>query len=258
MSDPAPRMTLEEWLRAAYADPEAGCPPPEGFLEAEAGALSPEERRRIEGHADRCPACAAERDLARRFDGGPQAAGTDSADVASIVSRLAAASPVRPPAGRVVSFPTAKKPAPARTAVWRLAAAAVLVLGGGLLFQLTRQTAPPLPNPPPSGGVVRGGEVEALAPIGDVAAPPAELRWRPRPGAVSYRVTLSAVDGTVLWQSTVTAPSARLPEEVVQELHRAVVYFWRVEALDAAGARLGASEPVRFRARPAPEGGSAK
>ena len=29
--------TLDEWLRDAHKDPEAGCPPPEAFLEAEAG-----------------------------------------------------------------------------------------------------------------------------------------------------------------------------------------------------------------------------
>ena len=259
MTDETSRMTLEDWLRAAYA--EAGCPPPEAFLEAEAGALTAEERRRLDEHADRCPACAAERDLARLFDGGAGAAGVRPGDVDFVVSRLEATSPVRTqePArssGQVVSFP-ARRPA-LRRDVWRLAAAAILVLGAGLLFQLTRSGAPPLPNPPASGGVVRGGEVEALYPIGEVAEVPAELRWRPRPGAVSYRVTLSTVDDAVLWQATVPAPPARLPAGVVQGLHRAVVYLWTVEALDASGARLASSEPVRFRARPAAEGRSAR
>jgi len=107
---------------------------------------------------------------------------------------------------------------------------------------------------PSLGGVVRGGEVEAVSPLGEVAGIPAELRWLPRPGALSYRVRLSAVDDTILWEATVPAPPARLPAEVIRTLHRAVVYVWSVEALGPAGERLGASEPVRFRARPAPEG----
>ena len=41
-----------------------------------------------------------------------------------------------------------------------------------------------------------------------------------------------------------------LPAEVLGKLHRAVTYVWTVEALDASGARVAASEPVRFRARP--------
>ncbi|HEX9942974.1 MAG TPA: zf-HC2 domain-containing protein [Thermoanaerobaculia bacterium] len=247
-----PRLTLEEWLRAAYAGAETGCPPPEAFLEAESGALTPAERRRLDEHAGRCPACAAERDLARAFDAGPAAPGVRAEDVDFVVSRLETASPVRTatPSGarKVVPFPAARRPA--AWPAWRLAAAALVVLAAGLIFQLARPGAPPLPPPAEQGGMVRGGEVEAVSPVGEVAGLPAELRWMPRPGAVSYRVSLSTVDDTVLWEATVPGPPARLPAGVVQGLHRAVVYVWRVEALDAAGKRLAASEPVRFRARP--------
>jgi hypothetical protein len=266
MTDHAPRLTLDDWLRAAYNDPAAGCPPPESWLEEELAARTPEERRLLEAHAAHCPACAAERDLARDFDAGAEAAGVRAEDVAFVVSRLEAASPVRTrESARVVPFraprqaappPQAAPPlaAPSRMRDWRrLAAAAVVILAAGLGFQLFRPAAPPLPAPQ-SGGVVRGGEVEAVSPLGEVAGIPAELRWTPRPGASSYRVRLSAVDDTVLWEATVTAPPARLPAEVIRTLHRAVVYVWSVEALGPAGERLGASEPARFRARPAPEG----
>jgi len=248
MSETDPRLSLEDWLRAAYAGEEAGCPPPEAFLEAEAEALAPEERRRLDEHADRCPACAAERDLARLFDAGPEAVGVRPEDVDYVVAHLETA---RHRPGRVVPFPAARKPAVQRPAVWRLAAAVVLMLGGGLLFQLSRQGAPSLPAPG-TGTVLRGGEVAAVSPMGEVAAVPAELRWTPRPGASSYRVRLSTVDDTVLWETAVPAPPARLPAEVVRRLNRAVVYVWTVEALDASGARVAASEPVRFRARPTP------
>ncbi len=180
-------------------------------------------------------------------------------DVDFVVSRLEGASPVKKTA-RVVPFRVPKRetsqaaPVPSRSRDWRrLAAAAMVILAVGLGYQLFRPAAPPLPAPP-SGGVVRGGEVEAVSPVGEVPGIPTELRWTPRPGASSYRVRLSAVDDTVLWEGTVLAPPARLPAEVVRSLHRAVVYVWSVEALGPSGERLGASEPVRFRARPAPEG----
>ena len=99
--------------------------------------------------------------------------------------------------------------------------------------------------------------MEAVSPVGEVAGIPSELRWEPRSGAASYRVRLSAVDDTVLWETAVPAPPARLPAEVAGQLHRAVVYVWTVEALDASGARIAVSEPVRFRARPNPEEGGA-
>jgi hypothetical protein len=247
------RLPLDEWLRAAYAGSEAGCPPPEAFLEAE--AHTPEERRRLDEHADRCPACAAERDLARLFEGAPGAAEIPGADVGFVVARLAEASPVRP-AGQVVPFPApAARPAPRRAvaplsgSLWKIAAALILVLGGGLLFQLSRPGAPSLPSPE-VGGAVRGGELEAVSPVGDVGEVPSELRWTPREGARLYRVRLLAVDDTVLWEGTVPAPPARLPAEIAGRLHRAVAYIWTVEALDASGARIAVSEPVRFRARP--------
>ncbi len=249
MSENASPLTLEEWLRAAYAggDSETVCPPPEAFLEA--ATLGPEERRRLDEHADRCPACAAERDLARLFDAAPEEAGVSSRDVDFVVARLAEASPVKP-AGKVVPFPAAgTRPRRMPAQAWKLAAAVVLLLGGGLLFRLANPSPPSLPAPE-IGGPVRGGELEAVSPVGDTAGIPAELRWNPRPGAVSYRVRLLAVDDTVLWETTVPAPPVRLPAEVQGKLQRAVSYLWTVEALDPSGARIASSEPTRFRIRP--------
>lgn len=252
MSETSSPRTLEEWLHAAYASGEAGCPPPEAWLEAEAGSLTPQERRALEAHADRCPACAAERDLATLFDAGPAESGASPEDVAFIVSRLEKASPVRP-AGRnsgsprVVPFPGRSRRFSA--SLVRLAAAAVLLLAVGLGYRMLNHPSPSLPAPP-QNETVRGAEVEAVAPVGEVPEIPGELRWEPVPGAVSYRVRLSAVDGTVLWDGTAVAPAVRLPAEVGARLHRAVVYVWTVEALDPSGALLAGSEPVRFRARP--------
>jgi hypothetical protein len=103
--------------------------------------------------------------------------------------------------------------------------------------------------------VLRGGFVEPLAPIGEVASVPTELRWEPRPGAASYRVRLRTVDDELLWEGTFAAPPARLPEGVAGRLKPAVAYSWSVEALDGRGARLAGSEPVRFRVRPGGDAG---
>jgi hypothetical protein len=101
--------------------------------------------------------------------------------------------------------------------------------------------------------VVRGGEVEVQAPIGEIAEPPRELRWRPVDGAASYRVRLIAVDGDPLWDDRLTAPPAAMPPAVVARLHRAVSYDWIVEAETPDGKVLARSAQARFRIRALPE-----
>lgn len=243
--------TLGAWLRETYKD--GSCPPPEAFLEAEMAALSPEDRRRLEEHAGRCPACAAERDLARRFDAGP--AGVPAADLGSVVSRLEKESPVRSP-GSVVPFRDRKNSQPlTMAAALKIAAAMFAVVGALLLFQLTRPGGlgggPPALPAPEAEETFRGGEVEVIAPRGEIAVVPDELRWRQVEGASSYRVRLLTVDDTIVLESTVAEPPVLMPAEIVEQLHPAVSYTWTVEALGASGERLAVSEPVRFRAKPA-------
>jgi len=255
-------MTLDEWLRAAYASPESGqprgCPPPEAFLEAEMERLSPEARRALDEHAARCPACASERELARLFDAAPEEADVRPEDLDFVVTRLQRPEPVRSdaPAGpNVVPFPGPRQAPPPRRqsrSFLRFAAAALLVIGLGLGYRAFHEPAPDLPDPG-TGEVVRGGEVEAVAPVGDVAEIPSELRWVLKDRAASYRVRITAVDGSVVWEDTVSTSPVHLPAEVAGRLHRAVVYTWTVEALDPGGARLASSEPVRFKVKPVPQ-----
>jgi hypothetical protein len=245
MSDGS-RQTLDAWLRAAYADPEAGCPPPEAFLEAEMEGLSPEARRALDAHADRCPACAGERDLARLFDAAPEEADVRPEDLDFVVGRLQAPNVVPFPAPRRAEVPRSRRQ---NSALLRFAAAALLVIGLGLGYRAFQSPGPELPDPE-IGGVMRGGEVEALAPLGDVAEIPAELRWVVVDRAAVYRVRITAVDGSILWEATASAPPVQLPADLAGRLHRAVVYTWTVEALGPGGGRLASSEPVRFRVRP--------
>lgn len=143
-----------------------------------------------------------------------------------------------------LAFPGRRRPALAWAA--RLAALIVLAIGVALFFR--GSPPPPLPDPG-AGEVYRGAQVRPIGPRGEISEMPGEFLWEGVEGARSYRVTLLAVDDTVLWQETVTVPSVRLPEDVATGLHPAVLYRWSVEALDERGARLAASEPVRFLVR---------
>jgi hypothetical protein len=233
-------VPLSDSLRSAWSS-DTGCPSPEDWLRLEAGEATPDERRRLEEHEARCPACASERELARIFAETPDAAARE--DVDYIVAKLEAMK--LPETKQPLAFPARRRPALAWAA--RLAALIVLALAVGLFFRAGQ--APPLPDRGP-GEVYRGSEVRPVGPIGEFRETPREFRWEKVEEARSYRVTLRAVDETVLWETTVASPSARLPEDVASGLHPAVFYTWSVEALDERGARLAASEPVRFLVRP--------
>ena len=263
MSAGEPRP-LAEWLRDAWADPAAGCPPPEAWLADEQAALGAAERERLRVHLAGCPACQSEQELAAAFDAGGGAAGED---VDRVVARLrgpglreeramARAGEGNAPPAPVVSLADRR---PSRRATWlRLAAAAAVVLGLGLAFQTLYTPAPPAP---PSAEVVRGGTIETLAPAGEVGEVPGALRWEGARGARAYRVRIETVTGEVLWQAEVEAETAGgdmtagmgVPEDVRARMTRAVTYRWTVQALDAAGRILAESEPAAFRATPEPE-----
>jgi len=249
---PPTDTALGEGLRAAYAGGE-GCPPPQLLLEEAEGGLAPAEREALAAHVSGCPACAAELRLARSF-AAPNEAAVDAADLRFVVERLRRNAPVRaaePAGGRVVPFPAAprEKPASRSALLRRVAAVGLFVLAAGLAWRLIGGAGDPLPAPELSD-TVRGAEIEGLAPAGELAALPAELRWEPWRGAASYRVQISAVDGAVLWQATVAGPPVRLPAELLRRLQPAVRYTWTVSALGPEGAAIAVAEPASFRARP--------
>jgi hypothetical protein len=151
------------------------------------------------------------------------------------------------------AFGKQTEPAPVRTAAWPgwmrgLAAASIVglaVIGTVVL----RDGGPSLPE----RGIestVRGSLVQLVSPTGEIPETPSSFVWRVFEGATSYRVSVLAVDDEVLWESVVAAESIELPEPTRDRLRSAVVYRWRVEALDADGSVVGRSETTRFRIKP--------
>lgn len=240
-------MSLSDSMRSAWS-PETGCPSPEDYLRLASDEVTPEERRRLEEHADLCPACSSERDLARLFAAPPGEIASRQEDVAHIVSHL---EKLRlPETQRPLAFPTPRKRA---IPAWAGSLAALLLLAVALGLYFSRPEAPPLRGPG-TGTVVRGGEVRLVGPVGEFPDLPREFRWERVDGARSYRLTLRAVDETVIWQETVEASSAGLPEDVAAGLHPAVLYTWSVEALDERGASLAPPGTAQFRVQPPGEG----
>lgn len=247
---------IRELLTHAYPGPD--CPAPEVWLED--APLAAEERARIDAHAQGCPACAAERELARAFAGDEPAkkdAGL-SKDADAVVRRLRDNAPwrARPaPAAAVRDIRSAGRQRRRPFTGVPLALAAGIVLTLGVVLRVAGPHAPPL-GAPGAGDVLRGGAIETSAPSGDVPATPEDLRWREVPGAASYRVSVLGVDDEPLWSATVVSPPVELPESVRETLHASVLYRWDVEAMDGNGARIAWSKPTPFRIESAQDRGA--
>ena len=231
------RPSLARSLAVAYAGAR-GCPDPQTFLAESLRALDPGERRRIELHAERCPACSAEREMARAFDEGVEDHGEGRADVDWVVARLERARFAR------------GHGAPRRAIDWRWASAAALVVAAAVALLALSPAPPPLAPRSDSPVVLRGATIEIISPAGELAQRPDELRFETVERAELYRVRLLGVDDTVVWDATVGAPPLRLPATARDALREAVAYRWQVEALDGTGTRLALSGQATFRIVP--------
>jgi hypothetical protein len=232
---------LSRLLTQAWPGPD--CPPPEAYLPD--ADLSDAERARVESHARTCPGCAAERALARSFD--KDAASDEDAD--AIVRKLRASAPWRQHLASVSTLGQARAGGRTRRRLsfgLPLAMAAGVLLAVGAVFQLIGPSAPPI-GAPGTGMILRGSEIETVAPAGDVAQAPDALSWREVPDAASYRVSILGVDGDTLWTGTAAGSPAVLPDAALTAMHPAVLYRWQVEAMNTNGTRIAWSKPTPFR-----------
>jgi hypothetical protein len=143
---------------------------------------------------------------------------------------------------------------PVSSAAFSIAAMLVAIAAG---FYLTTAKEPVLVSDGSTGQtLLRSQGVVALAPKGDLADRPTELRWQPLPSADRYAVKLMEVDRVELWQGLSKEPKVMLPAEVREKIVPGKTLLWQITALDANGGALAASQVERFRVAIAPAGTS--
>ena len=76
------------------------------------------------------------------------------------------------------------------------------------------------------------------------------LRWTTVDGAARYVVTVTEVDGTVVWRSMVQAADTAMPDAVRAAALPARTLAWEVVAQDAEGRRIGEPASATFRVLP--------
>lgn len=194
-------------------------------------------------HTAHCSYCQTELAMLREFNEAKPASAAEAAAVARIEQQLRRNAPWKQ-AGPVVE---ARSWWPAWLN-WQTAGLAAALAAVLLTFSL-RGPQQPAVTPIDGGGAdtLRAGVLAGVAPVGDLEAAPALLQWQPVAGAAQYRVRLLDVEQITIWSATAAKNELTLPAATRALMLPRKTLFWQVEALDAQGKPLAASQQERFR-----------
>jgi hypothetical protein len=239
-----PSREPDDELFAAALAASNVCPPLEQ-LERLLGDGAP---ARLKQHVDGCLRCQTELQMLRSFSSG-EVADRERAAVESIATQLRARSSElvarRAPAEQHRSWWKTLLAAPWLTPA--AAMAAVVLVVAGVAIEVRQGRKPGLNTAAGEAEVLRSSSIAILSPIGDLQEQPGNIRWEPVPNAAVYRVRIMEVDGAELWNGETTTPRIDLPPRARTFIVPAKTLLIQVAAFDAAGRKLGESEPVRFR-----------
>lgn len=107
-------------------------------------------------------------------------------------------------------------------------AAAMLLMIRPISKSPDTNTTSPLTRDIPTTGQILG-----YAPTGEVPVRAVRFAWAPVAGVMTYRLTVSAADGTPVWSTSINDTLAILPESI--PLRSDNRYYWVVDALLSDG-----------------------
>lgn len=193
-----------------------------------------------QAHLQQCSRCEAELSLWSAYhDSTP--AGDDGAAVQWIAAELRRRSAGKPP------LPARARAGWLAHLGWRpLAGVAAILLVAGSVY-IVWDPEPRVRTPIDGTETYRSGSVTAIAPRGDLAAPPRELVWVAFDGAVGYNAQVLEIDRTPLWRADSSATRIELPRAVVDRIVPGKTLLWTVAALDRSGRPIADSGFQSFR-----------
>lgn len=197
-------------------------------------ALSTTDR----AHVDSCTRCQTELALWRELNGSAPSPDEGAAVqwvVAELGRRLGPASR-RTPAG-IWRWLKVRRLVPAVGAL-AIAAAVGYATWDPEPGVRTLQSAPP---------VYRTARLAAIAPLGDIAAPPRAMEWTAFSGAAVYDVEVFEVDRSTMWRGSSSAPRIDLPPSLSAQCAPGKAVLWEVTARNASGVVVADSGTQRFR-----------
>ena len=204
---------------------------------------------KLTAHLAGCPRCQTELAMLKNFESATPAQ-DEGAAVAWITAQLSRnpvkSAPQTAAIGRLSSFLNFFRSSYAIAAV----AVALIIIFSVSLYISEHQSAPQLNaglNNSNPNEIMRSQSIRLIGPSGDLKSLPESFRWDVYPGATSYRVELTEVDGTPVWNATVKINVLAVKPEWRSVLHQNKPYNWQVTALDASGKAVASSSREHFR-----------
>ncbi len=216
------------------------------------GSLAQLPAARLRDHVAGCARCQTELTLFKEFENTSPA--PDEEGAVSWISARLERQFAEQSAGPLLSRIPHRAALPRRS--WFTAAnggglaLAAAALGAALIIGLRESQAPGLTLPSPAAlTVLRSAGITPLSPVGNLDAPPNELRWERRTGAASYSVQVMEVDHAGLWSAETSDGSIALPAALRARIVPGKPLLWEVVAKDAAGRAIASSGEQRFKIR---------
>lgn len=108
------------------------------------------------------------------------------------------------------------------------AAAAVVLIAIGASYWIDSRE--PALDPNAGTNVYRATRIQTIAPNGELAQAPNEMRWTAVPGTTRYHVQILEVDGQPVWSADTTEPRLALPADVAARFAPGKTLLWSVTA----------------------------
>lgn len=94
--------------------------------------------------------------------------------------------------------------------------------------------------------IYRSLELQTIAPSGELSEIPKELKWNAVPEAATYKIKISEVDHTEVWNGQTVDTFVTIPASVVAKIRVGKPFIWQVTAVDQQGKTLASSQARRF------------
>lgn len=221
--------TLKSMLQAGPDCPSVGVLASRMDLPAESA-----ERRAVDAHVATCAHCRTELAMLREFESGTVRPEEKDA-LEWITNRLASAEArqqIRQPQDSGSKWWQRLWSPPGFAAA--LAVAAALIVAVNVEWR-----RPVIPGEGPD--VVRAAPLRAISPLGDLNVAPREFRWTAVSGAAGYRLTVTEVDRTVVFNNKLTTTSTQIPDQVRKLFQPGKSMLWMVTAEDASGREIAST-----------------